>query len=213
VYERVAEAKSPQLILVPMFWFEGPVPAASPSDGPGSIRYVEYEDYLHKDRAFGVSASSVIIRREAFDKVSGWANLPVMADQDLMIRLSTAGRTIHVLSPPTIGHRKHAGQTVRTVAPFLDVMVELIRKERSGGFPGGRARRLERVALLGALAFFWSKRAFKAKLYWSAVKLVVRTWPMQLWASVRRLHVIMTGRRIPEELILDRGSRDARPPG
>ena len=211
VYERIAEAKSPELILVPMLWFEGPVPTASPSDGPGSIRFVEYDDYLRKDRAFGVSASSVIIRREAFEKVSGWGNLPVMQDQELMIRLGTVGRTIHVLSPPTIGHRKHAGQTVWTVPPYLDAMVELIRKERSGGFPGGRARRLERVALLGALAFFWSKRAFKARLYWSAVKLFAGTWPMQLWASVRRLHVIMTGRRPPEELMLDRGSCDALP--
>lgn len=202
VYERVAEARKPQLILVPMSWFEERAPAVPQSARPQTIQFVEYGDYLNKDRSFGVSASSVIVNRGAFERASGWVNLPVLEDQELMIRLGTAGRTIHVLSPATVGHRKHPGQTVWNVPPFLDAMVELLRKERAGGFPGGRARQFERLALLGALSYFWSKRAFRAGLYSRAVKLFARTCPLQFVAALRRLLIIVAGRRPSEEVML-----------
>ena len=202
VYERVAQARNPRLILVPMSWFAGPLPATSPSEHPRKIHFVEYGDYFRKDRPFGVSASSVVIEREAFERVAGWTKRPVLEDQELLIRLGTAGRTIQVLSPPTIRHRKHAGQTVWNVPPFLDALGELIRRERGGDFPGGSHRKLERLAVLGALAYFWSKRAYQAGLYQSAAKLLVRTWPLQMIAAVRRLLTIATGRTRPGELVL-----------
>jgi glycosyltransferase involved in cell wall biosynthesis len=202
VYERVAEAGNPQLILVPMTWFEGPVRAVSPSDRPTTIELVQYDDYLRKDRSFGVSASSVVIYRPAFARVAGWTNRPVLEDQELLIRLGTAGRTVHVLSPPTIRHRKHAGQTVWNIPPFLEALGELIRREGAGDFPGGSRRKIERLAILGALGYFWSKRAFKARLYWPAVKLVANTWPLQSVAVLRRLCTNIIGRRRSEELVL-----------
>lgn len=148
VYERVAETRHPRLILAPMSYFEESLSAVLLSARPQKIQLVEYLDYLNKDRSFGVSASSVIINRGVFEGISGWVNLPVLEDQELMIRLGTAGRTIHVLSPATVGHREHPGQTVCNVPPFLDAMVELVRKERAGGFPGGGERRFERLVLL-----------------------------------------------------------------
>jgi len=202
VYGRVAEATTPALILAPMLWFRDHLGTLRQPDPPHTVRLVEYPDYLHKDRPFGVSASSVVIRRDVFEQVAGWSNMPVMQDQELIIRLATAKDVAHILSPQTVGHRAHANQTVKYVLPYVDAMYELLRKERAGQFPGGRERRAERAAVIGALAFFWTRRAFKAGLYYSSVKLVVLTWVLQLRATSRRLRAISFGRGQPTELAL-----------
>lgn len=196
VYERVVQAKKPKLILCPMLWFKGTLPPVLPGDAPHVIKLVEYGDYMQKDRPFGVSASSLVIDRHSFQSVQGWAEERfVMQDQDLVIRLGNSGRTVQVLSPATTFHRAHAGQTISHVPPFIDVLYKFIRKEKLGQYPGGQRRRFERSALFGGLVFFWAKRAFKARLYWDAVKLLARAWPMVVAAVIRRLGVIIKGRR------------------
>jgi glycosyltransferase involved in cell wall biosynthesis len=199
VCQRVVKARKPKLILCPMSRFEGPLPPMPPP--PEAIRMVAYADYMHKDRPFCVSASSVVIERQSFEKVQGWANERfVMQDQDLVMRLGDAGTTAHIVAPPTILYRDHARQTVKCVPAFIDVLHQLIDKERSGRYPGGPGRHLERSALLGGLVYFWTKRALQARLYWDAVILFGRASPMVLAAIVRRAAAIVKGRRPCETL-------------
>lgn len=194
VYDRIVQARTPKLILAPMLWFKGALPAVQESECPTTIRFVEYADYMKKDRAFGVSASSVVIERQAFETVHGWGDMAVMQDQDLVIRLSDAGLTVHVLAPQTVLHRSHQGQTIHHVAPFLAVLHGMMLKESSGDYPGGNGRRFERYALLGGLVLFWTKRALKAGLYAEAAILFARGWQMVLAAGTRRLSVRVKGR-------------------
>jgi hypothetical protein len=117
-----------------------------------------------------------------------------MQDQDLVIRLSDAGRAVHVLAPQTVLHRSHGGQTIHSVPPFIDVLHGMILRESAGSYPGGNERRFERHALLGGLVLFWTKRALKAGLYADATTLFARGWQLVLAASTRRLSVRVKGR-------------------
>ncbi|MGD0695515.1 MAG: glycosyltransferase [Terriglobia bacterium] len=196
VYDRIVQAKRPQLILAKMLWFEGMLTQAQPADDPRKMEIVDYGDYLRKDRPFGLSASSLVIQRQLFQSVGGWAkDLLVMEDRDLVIRLADAGRTVQLLSPPTVLHRRHAAQSIHQVSAFIGVLNNLILKERLGQYPGSEARQFERSALLGGVASFWAKKALLAGLYWDAVKLLARAWPMLLAAITRKLSVILKGRR------------------
>jgi glycosyltransferase involved in cell wall biosynthesis len=194
VYERVVQARTPKLILASMLWFKGALPPVQEAERPTTIQFAEYADYMAKDRAFGVSASSVVIERQAFESVGGWADISVMQDQDLVIRLSDAGRAVHVLAPQTVLHRSHGGQTIHSVPPFIDVLHGMILRESAGSYPGGNERRFERHALLGGLVLFWTKRALKAGLYADATTLFARGWQLVLAASTRRLSVRVKGR-------------------
>jgi glycosyltransferase involved in cell wall biosynthesis len=194
VYERVVQARTPKLILASMLWFKGALPPVQEAERPTMIQFAEYADYMAKDRAFGVSASSVVIERQAFESVGGWADISVMQDQDLVIRLSDAGRAVHVLAPQTVLHRSHGGQTIHSVPPFIDVLHGMILRESAGSYPGGNERRFERHALLGGLVLFWTKRALKAGLYADATTLFARGWQLVLAASTRRLSVRVKGR-------------------
>jgi len=201
VYDRIVQAKKPQLILARMLWFEGMLSRLRLADEPHEMEIVDYSDFLQKDRPFGLSASSLVIRRELFLSKGGWAkDLFVMEDRELVIRLADAGRTILLLSPPTVLHRKHPAQLIHQVSAFIGVLNYLILKEKSGKSADNETRWRERSALLGAVSAFWAKRALLDGLYLDAVKLVVRAWPMILAAVARRLAVLFKGRR-PCEVI------------
>jgi glycosyltransferase involved in cell wall biosynthesis len=203
VYQRIVEAMHPKVVLATMRWFEGRLPEQR-HPGCARIEFVEYEDYLNKDRGFDVSASSVIIERETFNRVHGWHNMPVMQDQDLMIRLGTEGPTVHILSPSTTWHRAHPRQTIRNVPPFIEVVGELVQRERQGEFPGGPERRFDRAALLGGLTVFWTRRALAADLYAKGLRLILVAWPYVLAAIARRVLVRLGGHRPSERLDLSR---------
>ena len=196
VYERIVQAKKPKMILGSMRWFTGMLPALQPEDAPHEIRTVEYQDYLRKDRSFGTSASALVIDRQSFQAAHGWpTDVWPMEDQDFVLRLGDCGRTIQILAPPTTFHRSHAAQSVRQVPPFILSLYKIIHNERAGEYPGGERRRRERRAIIGGLVFFWAKRATKARLYGSALKLLARGWPLAWAAATRRWGVVLKGRR------------------
>jgi len=201
VYERIVQVKKPRLILGCKESFTGALSAAWPVDDPHEIQIVEYDDYMRKDRTFGPSASALVIDRRSFLRVQGWAEEPrVMGDLDMLFKLGNAGRTVQILSPPTFLYRVHAGQVTKQVPLFIDTLYKLISKENMGRYPGGQRRLFERLASFGGHVAFWMKRAFNAGLYFDAIKLFARAWPMILAAVALRLWRTIRGRR-PVELI------------
>jgi glycosyltransferase involved in cell wall biosynthesis len=201
VYERIVQAKKPKMILGSMWWFKGTLPALQAGDTPREIRSVEYQDYLRKDRPFGNSASALVIDRRSFQVAQGWSrDLWPMNDQDFVLRLGDCGRTIQILAPPTTFHRSHAANTVKNVPPYIPSLYKIIHNERAGEYPGGERRRGERRAIIGGLVVFWAKRAAKARLYGTALKLLARGWLLALAAVTQRLGVLLKGRQ-PVETI------------
>ena len=94
VYDAIASTSNPQLLCATMRWFSGSTTALDATVGPQSVTFVKYADYLHKDRPFGVSASAIVVGRTAFANIGGWSTLPVLEDQELLLRLSTAGPVV-----------------------------------------------------------------------------------------------------------------------
>jgi len=203
VYERIVQAKKPKMILGSVWWFKGMLPALQPGDTPHEIRSVEYQDYLRKDRPFGNTASALVIDRQSFQGAQGWSrDAWPMDDQDFVLRLCDCGRTIQILAPPTTFHRSHAGNTVHHVQPYIPSLQKIIRNERAGEYPGGDRRRWERRAIIGGLVVFWTKRAVKAGLYGTALKLLASRWLLALAAVIRRLGALLKGRQPCETINL-----------
>jgi hypothetical protein len=98
------------------------------------------------------------------------------------------------LSPATACYRVHPGNTVRHVSPFVPAMLALIKKEKSGEYPGGSRFRFERYAFLGGPIFFWIKKCLGARMYTSANSLIMKGWLMALAAAMRRFFAKLTSR-------------------
>jgi GT2 family glycosyltransferase len=196
VYERVVQAKRPKLILSRMRWCKETISGLHPGEPPSEITIVDYQDYFRRDRGFGHSASALVIARQAFEGVHGWLEGFFPAeDNDLALRLGTAGRTIQILAPQTTWHRSHSSNSINNISSFMPAMESLLRREREGRYPGGAQRRFERRALIGGMTFHWTARAAKDGQHQKALKLFIRSSPMFFAAIARRLGVVLRGRR------------------
>jgi glycosyltransferase involved in cell wall biosynthesis len=200
-YDRIVTAKHPAFILASMRWFENTLSNAG--DRPREMSVVEYADYLRRDRGFGHSASAFVVSRKAFEAVNGWlVGFFPLEDVELALRLGTAGKTVQILSPPTILHRTHASNTIHNVASFIPPTEQLIAREAQGCYPGGPARRFERQALIGGFAWHWIKRATKTGLRGKAFKLFTRSWPTLVAGAVHRLRKRAAGKQPAETIPL-----------
>jgi glycosyltransferase involved in cell wall biosynthesis len=203
VYGRIIELKNPKLILSKMVWFKGRFSPAAVSNAPREISVVDYEAFMKKDRAYRVSASAMVVDRESFLSVGGWStDIWPMEDHDLLMRLGYSGRTIQILSPPTTAYRVHESNTVNQLHKMFGSLCKLLRKERSGQYPGGAARRLERLAVLGGVAAFYLRRAFDERFYADGLKLLAASWPFVLVALLRRFVAVLQGRHLVESVSL-----------
>lgn len=201
VYQEIVEARKPAMILALMSWFKGPLPAAQTGDAPKEITFVDYSDYLRRDRTFGHSASAMVIARAAFENVHGWLEGFFPAeDNDMALRLGVSGRTILILSPATILHRAHASNTINSVSSFVPAMKNLLQREKLGCYPGGANRNFERHALIGGMVFHWTKLAAKNGLYVNAIDLQARNSPMFLASMRRKFGLLLRGKQ-PSEVI------------
>lgn len=207
VYERTAAMRNPKTIFGGTSWFQGAIPRAREEDVPREIEMIEYGSYLIKDRPIGLSASSIVVNRQAFQDVGGWSQGIFHLDcQDLCAKLGTFGPMVLICSPPVTFYRIHSGNSIHNVAPFLRMARRLMEKERSGAYPGGAERRFERYASLGGLLVFWVKRAMRAGLYQEAWKLAASGWTM-MFAAVARRSITMMRKRRPIEVLELRASK------
>jgi glycosyltransferase involved in cell wall biosynthesis len=195
VYERLISMRNPTLLLGTYVKFSGRVPSLSSQDVPTGIDFVEYPTIFAKDRAAGLCASTYVVERQKFWEVGGWTPGIFQLDlQDLTTKLALS-RVILILSPNAAFYRIHASNSILSVPPFLRNLHELLKKERTGEYPGGRKCRIARYGWFGGLAWFWTRRAVRAGHFEDAFILVMSAWPMILVSAFRRAVARIKGRR------------------
>ena len=194
VYETIVDARQPVIIVGPMLWFEGAVP--HPGDYPRATRFVEYPDFFAKDRAVGVSASAMVIRRRSFDEVGGWQRgLHPMEDHDLLWKLGTAGPAVQIIEPATTLHRSHPSQTTRQTSVLLNALAAVVTQEKEGKYPGGTRRSLARRASVGGALFHWTAVMLKRHSYRDLPRVLRGRWTFAAAAVVLRLRRLVFGGR------------------
>ncbi len=79
--------------------------------------------YALQQRLFGVyfGDSAIFIRRETFDRVRGFGNLPIMEDYEFVRKLARAGRVVKLGSVVTTSARRYRGKPVRSVCLWFAI--------------------------------------------------------------------------------------------
>ncbi|RKH36670.1 glycosyltransferase family 2 protein [Corallococcus sicarius] len=116
----------------------------------GAPRVQRFDDYLASaDATFIRTACAVAVRTEALRRVGGFSDKRISAeDYDLLYRLGIEPGFVYVESPVTLGYRQHAASSSRDFDRGYEGTVFLLEQERRGSYPGGAARRRERLAML-----------------------------------------------------------------
>lgn len=206
VYDRLVTARNPVILLGQSAKCYGPVPLQPPEQPPRAVQYIEFANFLAKDRHWIYNTSSLIVDRVAFLAAGGWSEDIFCQDiQDLLNKLGVAGRTILVVSPDTVWYRMHSTNAIRKVMPFIDGIDTLLAKSRAGIYPGGRKARIARSAWFGGLVFYWANEAMRNGLVLKGLSMLITHGWMILLAVARRLGALIGGRKPVEVLSLTRG--------
>lgn len=120
-------------------------------DAPGLVGVVAegFSDYLASHRVWrGLGAGTTIVDRSAFERAAGFDETLIHGeDLDFALRLGTA-EFVQIRTPPTVWIRQHPGNLSHDHAGAARAVLELVRREKCGYYPGGVARRSARRRML-----------------------------------------------------------------
>ena len=172
VYDGIIWKYRPSLIMATLTWFRGAVPTTESTESPREIEVVNYDYLAQKDRSYRSSASSLVIKRTAFEEVLGWEReASPMEDQHLEAKLAFSGRAITVVSPQTVFYRLHENNTIHDVGRIVKGCYGFVSAPLPPAPSWNVADYLGRTAIIGGPALWAVKKAYRAKLYSDAAKL------------------------------------------
>ena len=127
------------------------------------------------------SASSFVIRADAFRQVGGFAPVWINGeDADLAMRLGTLGGFVQVAAPATFGYRDHGGSLVSQTRRTLEGAQYALRMEQGQQYPGGAARARERRSILTRQLRPVMLTCLHERQFAEAWQLYLSTWPWHL---------------------------------
>ena len=203
-YARILAHEQVPVIISTLLWFDGQAPKMRAEEYPAEIKFVSYDTILKKDRPHRPSASAIVVHRQGFRDVHGWTNdMFPMEDFDILVKVSSLGRAVQILSPPTTSYRVHATNSIHNVLPFLRELRVMIGKVKRGEYPCARAYLLYSRAFIGGPTLFWSRRAFQRGFYLPALQLLASGSKMILAALICRTAVLLRGRQPVQTMFID----------
>lgn len=195
-YAHILSHEQVPVIISTLLWFDGQPPKMCAEEFPAEIKFVSYETILRKDRPHRPSASAIVVQRQGFLDVHGWTNdMFPMEDFDILVKVSSLGRAVQILSPPTTAYRVHASNSIHNVIPFLRELRGMIGKVNRGEYAGARLYPLHTRAFIGGPTLYWSRRALQHGFYAPALQLLASGTKMVLAAMFCRCAVLLKGRQ------------------
>ena len=210
-YDRIIRTfDSPPLIIGEMTDFQDGRPVSGDLQSSLPIKVLKYRDYLSKDVKLGLSSSRIVLRKAVFDEVGGLRNTtPATFHLDslnLILKVGTYGPCMVVQQPCTVAYRHHEANSIRSLGPIADGILVLARSEYQGQYPGGKKRRRDRYACIGAIALSWAiSYCLRARRWRLAFRLLRETAPMGL-AAVWKKALMRWRKRVQPLVLSEHGS-------
>ena len=178
-YASLLEASGgPRLILAAFQTFSDERELATleaPSGAPVIRQFATYLDAAAEGHLSGTHR--LIIERAVYLDAGGLdPGLRVCEDQDFGLRINHVGPCALVLSPVTIGYRRHGGNISGNAESFGFGARWLIRNERRGAYPGGATRRRIRRAVITRTARSASIACLDQARYRQAIAIYLETF-------------------------------------
>jgi hypothetical protein len=114
------------------------------------LRSEYFADYLASgDQWRWIGTSSFVLRMDVVRAAGGFSDAWINSDDaDLALRLGEARGFVDIQAPATLGYREHPGSLKLDDDISFRSLSYMISQEKSGAYPGGQARRLERREIL-----------------------------------------------------------------
>jgi glycosyltransferase involved in cell wall biosynthesis len=149
----------------------------------------EHSDYLAAAQSPDfelLTCSSVCVRRNELLRTQGFASRNMNGeDSDLWLRLGLVSPFAVIQTPPACGYRRHPVSAVANTEKTCSGMRHLIETELAGGYPGGMARRNERIEIITRHVRAASRELARDRGWKDATSLYQKTfrwnWQLRRW--------------------------------
>lgn len=201
-YDRIIKAlNSPPLVISAMkrFYRDQDFPIGNQGTN-GDIRVYKYRDYLSKDIAIGLAQSRIVMKKTLFEQVQAGTGVPAarnMNDYRLILRAGTYGPCVIITHPITLAYRHHETQSSKNIAKMCQAVLHLIDLARRRKCSNGDLRLLDTYAYLGGVVIEWSGIAFTVSLHGTALRILIKGWPMLSMAMLRKFMHLFNGQTMP----------------
>lgn len=147
--EAIEKHNRPAFIAGKPHFFREEAQAAAAKDAALDADY--YDDFYKTSHDWlWWGASCFVVRRDAYSRVGGMTQAFISGeDADLTLRLGVEKGFVHVKGPPTFAYRENpVGSWVSNVPRNHAGVKLLIDEEKAGKYPGGEARKGERIKMI-----------------------------------------------------------------
>ena len=197
----------PPLISAAMSEFEGEMPKVAQEN----LTTESFRDYFATaDNPAYVGSNALVVKRSVFNQANGFdESMFVGEDLDFFLRVGAAGSFVRVLTPVTLGYRRHGRNISRVPLALHSAALDLLNREVEDRYPGGKARKRERWQLLSRAVRPVALVCLRAGLRKQAWSIYRKTFRMNLRLGRLRflagfpiygLHALVLGRRGPDQL-------------
>jgi len=105
--------------------------------------------YASSHKHYFVGSCMMVVQRELFYNTGGFTERRIYAeDADLAVRFGLVDRFVQILAPVTLGYRQHETNACKNWELLYQGELNLVQQERAGKYPGGDARRRDRLRLI-----------------------------------------------------------------
>jgi glycosyltransferase involved in cell wall biosynthesis len=159
------------------------------SPAPDAVAFQPAKDYLASPRVT-LWPSGTAVRTETLKAAGGFTKHAFNAeDSDLWLRLGVQKGFIHIANPPVFAYRRHVESAVASLAKSVKGIMAMIDCEERGEYPGGSARRSDRLRILTTHTRPLSVACARRGLPKEAMEIYHRTFAWNL--RLRRLRYLL----------------------
>jgi glycosyltransferase involved in cell wall biosynthesis len=184
---------APPLIMGQMKYFKDGEQVLKHAPDKDQIEVYKYNDYFSREIPVGQYCSKLVIKRSVAiskgvfrSEATAWP----FDITDMLLIMGDCSPFVIVNQPLSVAYRIHAMNTISRTEYMIQSFPCLMKLEHSGSYPGGKARRFERWAIIGGMGLHWAYVGFKQKKISIAVNLLWKCSPMVVTAILRKFRQI-----------------------
>lgn len=144
----IMKSKFPSIVSARLVEFSQKVDLGEISKG--GVEFERFADYFQSaDRGVYIGAGMLFIKKLCFEGSGGFTEKKInLEDHDLVLKCGESPGFAAITSPATLAWRRHQGSLTKIDKKSIEGSNFIIRQEKQGNYPGGNARKKQRIQII-----------------------------------------------------------------
>jgi GT2 family glycosyltransferase len=147
-HQVIMKSKFPSIVSAKLVEFSQKVELAAISKS--EVEFESFADYFQSAAGgFYVGAGMLFIKKLCFEGSGGFTEKKInLEDHDLVLKCGNSPGFAAIASPATLAWRRHQGSLTKIDKKSIEGSHFIIEQEKRGNYPGGNARKKQRIQII-----------------------------------------------------------------